>query len=337
MFFNFIVKKILIIQTAFIGDVVLATPVAEKLHQAIPDASIDFLLRKGCEDLFENHPFINNILIWDKKKNKYKNLFKIIKQVRKNKYDLLINIYRFGSSGIITVFSNATITIGFDKNPFSIFFSKRIKHIFGKKDNMIHEIDRNLLLISEYGDKSRTMPRIYPSDNDYKKTEDDREKEYICISPASIWFTKQFPKEKWIEIIKKIPEPLQIFFIGSASDKVLCSEIITESDNKNSINFAGELTLLETAAIMKNAKMNFVNDSASMHIASAINAPVTAIYCSTVPFFGFWPLSLNSHIIETEKKLDCRPCGIHGLRSCPENHFECAFTISSDKILNTIT
>ncbi len=329
-------KKILIIQTAFIGDVVLATPVAEKLHQSIPGASIDFLLRKGCESLFENHPFFNNILIWDKGKNKYKNLFNILRQIRQSKYDIIINLHRFGTSGIITAFSKASRTIGFNKNPFSLFFSKRVKHIIGKKNNLIHEIDRNLLLISEYGDNSRTMPRIYPSDKDYKKTEDIRKKEYICISPASIWFTKQYPKEKWIELIKGISGSTQICFIGSGSDKELCSEIINESDNKNSINFAGELNLLETAALMKNAKMNFVNDSAPMHIASAMNAPVTAIFCSTIPAFGFWPLSFNSHIIETEKKLDCRPCGLHGLMNCPENHFECAYTISTDKILRTI-
>lgn len=73
--------------------------------------------------------------------------------------------------------------------------------------------------------------------------------------------------------------------------------------------------------------MNYVNDSAPMHLCSAVNAPVTAIYCSTIPEFGFGPLSDNSHILQTKEKLSCRPCGLHGFKSCPEKHFKCAWGI----------
>ena len=63
-------QKFLIIQTAFIGDVVLATIIIEKLHSNFPDAQIDFLLRKGNEGLLQNHPYLNEVLIWNKKENK---------------------------------------------------------------------------------------------------------------------------------------------------------------------------------------------------------------------------------------------------------------------------
>jgi heptosyltransferase-2 len=87
---------------------------------------------------------------------------------------------------------------------------------------------------------------------------------------------------------------------------------------------AGKLSLLESAAIMAGARMNFVNDSAPMHLASAVNAPVTAVFCSTVPAFGFGPLSDNAFIAETTIPLDCRPCGLHGYTVCPKGHFKCA-------------
>ncbi|HEY2726591.1 MAG TPA: glycosyltransferase family 9 protein, partial [Parafilimonas sp.] len=80
-------QKFLIIQTAFIGDVVLATVLIEKLHTHLPDVQIDFLLRKGNESLLENHPYLNEVLIWNKKKNKTKNLFKLINIIRRKKYD----------------------------------------------------------------------------------------------------------------------------------------------------------------------------------------------------------------------------------------------------------
>ncbi|MGZ6416782.1 MAG: glycosyltransferase family 9 protein, partial [Bacteroidia bacterium] len=82
--------KFLIIQTAFIGDVILATAVVEKLHQHYPDAQIDFVLRKGNEGLLQNHPFIKTVFVWDKKQNKIKNLFAISRQVGNNKYDTVI-------------------------------------------------------------------------------------------------------------------------------------------------------------------------------------------------------------------------------------------------------
>ena len=328
-------KKILIIQTTFIGDVVLATPVVEKLHKVFPDAAIDFLLRKGNEGLFENHPFLRKIIIWDKKNNKIKYLLRILKDIRKTRYDLIVNLHRFSSSGFITTFSKAARTIGFDKNPFSLFFSKRVKHIIDKENNSLHEIDRNLSLIAEYGDISRIMPRLYPSENDFRKIKKYGDKDYICIAPASVWFTKQFPKEKWIEFLNKTNATLPIYLMGSGNDKELCNEIISGTGNNFCTNFAGELSFLESAALMKNAIMNFVNDSAPMHIASAMNANVSAVFCSTVPAFGFGPLSEKSFIIESEKKLDCKPCGIHGFMACPKNHYDCAFTIDTDKFLNT--
>src|SRR5882724_9847555 len=104
----------LIIQTAFIGDVILATSLIEKIHQHYPEAQIDFLLRKGNEGLLTGHPHLRNILIWNKKESKIRNLFKIIGQIRSNHYDCLVNVHRFASSGFITALSNAKLKIGFD-------------------------------------------------------------------------------------------------------------------------------------------------------------------------------------------------------------------------------
>ncbi len=105
----------------------------------------------------------------------------------------------------------------------------------------------------------------------------------------------------------------------------------------NVINVAGELSFLESAALIKNAVMNFVNDSAPMHLASAMNAPVTAIFCSTVPSFGFGPLSDRSVIVETKEKLDCRPCGLHGFKACPKGHFKCAYSIENEELVSSLS
>ena len=100
------------------------------------------------------------------------------------------------------------------------------------------------------------------------------------------------------------------------------------------VNLSGKLTFLQTAALMKDAKMNYVNDSAPMHIASSMNASVTAVYCSTIPEFGFGPLSDDSRIVQINKKLECRPCGLHGKKVCPKKHFDCAYGISANEVFS---
>ncbi len=103
------------------------------------------------------------------------------------------------------------------------------------------------------------------------------------------------------------------------------------------INLAGKLSFLSSAALMKGARMNYVNDSAPMHFASAVNAPVTAVYCSTIPSFGYGPLSDRSFIVETPVALHCRPCGLHGHTKCPEGHFHCAVKIQTQQLLETLS
>jgi heptosyltransferase-2 len=99
---------------------------------------------------------------------------------------------------------------------------------------------------------------------------------------------------------------------------------------------AGKLTFLQSAALMKSAVMNYANDSAPLHFASAVNANITGIFCSTIPAFGYTPLSEKSIIIETTEKLTCRPCGMHGKKSCPEGHFKCGFSIHNEQLLSTL-
>jgi len=319
--------KFLIIQTAFIGDVILATPIIEKLNTFFSNSKIDFLLRKGNEGLLENHPYVSKILIWDKKQNKQKNLITILKSVRAEKYDYVINLQRFFSTGFITVFSKGKITIGFDKNPLSFLFTKSIKHKIG---NNIHEIERNQNLITGFADNTLVKPKLYPSENDFKSVEEYQSQPYICIAPISVWFTKQFPAEKWIDLINKIEQ--KIYLIGGEEDFEKCENIIKNCQHKNISSLCGKLSLLQSAALIKRAKMNYVNDSAPMHIASAMNAPTTAIFCSTIADFGFGPLASNSKIIETKEKLTCRPCGLHGLETCPEGHFKCSYNINIENL-----
>lgn len=322
--------KFLIVQSAFIGDVVLATPLVEKLRRFFPEAEIDFLLRKGNEKLLTAHPNIRRVLVWDKKQGKYKSLLNLAREIRAQRYDWVINCQRFAASGLLTIFSGARQTVGFDKNPFSFVFSRRVAHRFGTAQHPAHEVERNLQLIEHLTDSSFERPRLYPSKTDYEKALLlCQGHKYVCIAPTSVWFTKQFPAHKWVEMIERIPSDHRIFLLGGKEDIEPCEQIRMASGRSACQNMAGKLSFLESAALMEGAHMNYANDSAPIHIASAVNAPMVAVFCSTIPAFGFTPLSDRSYVIETHDALECRPCGLHGRKACPKGHFACAEGISA--------
>ena len=330
-------QKILLIQTAFIGDVVLATALLETLHEQYPQASIDIIVRQGNKNLFNEHPFIGELIVWNKKENKYLHWLQVLTKIRAKKYDLLINLQRFAATGLWTLLSKATTTIGFDKNPFSSLFTHSVKH--DVTQNGVHEINRNHKLTESLGALKPCMPKLYPTKSDYEKVKQYQAEKYITIAPASVWFTKQFPISAWVSFIQALPFEGTIYILGGPGDKALGDKIINElvslhsSASKKVINLSGELSFLASAALQQKAVINYVNDSAPLHFCSAMNAPVVAIYCSTIPAFGFGPLSTNSFIVETQEKLACRPCGLHGKKECPLGHFNCAQTIENAQLI----
>jgi heptosyltransferase-2 len=326
-------KKILVIQTAFTGDVILATALLESIHHGLPDAQLHVLVRKGNESLLEHHPFVEHILIWNKKKNKWKNLFSLLNSIRKTKYDIIINLQRFASTGLLTAFSGASMRIGFDKNPFSLLFDHKVSHTIGDGR---HETLRNHDLIRPFTSAPGKRPALYPTSEDKQTVAEFQSKPYVCMAPGSVWFTKKWPTRRWIELIhlhlEKYPNQY-IFLLGSPAEDRLCSEIVQSAASGNVKSLSGQLSLLQSASLMQSAEMNYVNDSAPLHLASAMNAPVTAIFCSTLPDFGFGPLSDKSTIIQIQEKLSCRPCGLHGYNHCPEKHFDCALKITAKEVI----
>lgn len=325
-------SKILVIQTAFIGDVILATSLLETLKLNFPGAQIDLVVRKGNESLFNDHPFIGQLFVWEKQQHKTKNLLSILKSIRKEQYDLVLGVQRFFNAGVLTAFSKGKVKIGFNKNPLSFLFNQTVEHEIGTG---LHEVERNYKLVSKFAPKFHHGLKLYPTQKDFNKVEAFQKEDYIVIAPASVWFTKQYPKEKWIEFLNEV-QNVKTFIIGAPSDQELANEIISNSSNKNIENLCGQLNLLQSAALMEGAKMCYVNDSAPQHLASAVNAPTTALFCSTVPSFGFGPLSNNSTVIENESDLECRPCGLHGHKSCPKGHFKCGKDISTGRLLKQI-
>jgi len=321
-------QHILIIQTAFIGDVVLALPIAQRLRAVYPQAEIHFAVRKGNEGLLANHPAIDHIHIWNKQQHKTRNLLALIRDLRKVKFDLVINVQRYFSTGFITACLRADVKVGFSANPLSALYTRKHLHYVGRANDETypHEVDRNLSLLTGFANTTRELPRLYPSAKDHERAlVASGGGKYYVVAPASVWFTKQWPESKWAELLQLLPADRQVFLVGARGDHALCASLA--ATRAGVTNLAGELSFLETAALMQKAARTFANDSAPLHFATAVGCPTTAVFLNTVPQFGFGPLAPGSTVAEVSG-LPCRPCSLHGLKTCPQGHFKCALELA---------
>ena len=139
-------KTILIIQTAFIGDTILASNFARVVKTQYPDAKIHFFLRKGNESVIQGLPTIEKTWIWDKQGGKTKNLIKLIMELRKIRFDMVFNLHRHFNSGLVAALMKSQFKSGFSQNPLSFFYHRKINHQIPDPRGW-HEVQRNLELI----------------------------------------------------------------------------------------------------------------------------------------------------------------------------------------------
>jgi heptosyltransferase-2 len=303
-------SKILFIQTAFIGDAILGTAAVGALHAKY--GKVDVLVRKGNEIFYRSHPAVNEVLIWDKK-NKWSSWWNLLKTVRSRKYEKTFLAQRFFTMGLFLLFSKSKSKVGYQSGWWSFGYDIRVHHRWG---NGIHEVQRLMDLI---GENSFVKPSLHFE----KEHQVERPSEsYITISPSSVWKTKQAPLAVWQQVLDLYPKA-QVLVMGGPGDKNILQEMMMQLRHDHLHLSAGEYSLMQSAWIMKGAVRNFVNDSGPLHLCTATNSPVTAFFCSTVPAFGFGPLSDDSVVLENNEHLNCRPCGMHGHQQCPKGHFQC--------------
>jgi heptosyltransferase-2 len=336
-------KKILIIQTSFLGDVILALPMVQALKKFIPESEIDFICIPVTANVLENNPAINKIIQYDKKGDgKPGKLNNIIRQVRKEHYDIVLCPHRSFRSALITYFSKAPVRIGFDINSFSFLLTRKVPYVKQK-----HEIQRNLDLLNAINGFSITgsnlsqKAELYPSETDEKLMESLRSQagagKLVAIAPCSRWFTKQLTISKTTEIIKALHDKgYKALMLGGPDDFSYCSEVSNIVNNSEIlINMCGKLTPLQSYLIIKKSVALITVDSAAQHLGGASDTPVVLIYGSTNKSFGFYPLSSRYTIVENTE-LTCRPCTDHGREKCPLGHFKCIADLKVEEIIKKI-
>lgn len=306
-------KRLLVIQPAFLGDAVLTLALLGRLREAYPHAELHWLLRAGNESLFAHHPWQFHLWVWDKSWKGWVDLYRALRQLH---WDAIIVVQRFLRMGLLGRLLPAQLRITYDKNPLSIVYSHRLPHRFGEG---IHEVDRLMSLGVPLGlsEEPPSLPWLFPS------VKVEARQPYVVVSPTSRWRTKEAPLPFWEKLLCSLPERLTVYLTGLSADRERIDTLVRA--HPRAVNLAGQLSLPELAALTAGAERVYTVDSAITHIASALGVPTTTVFCSTVPAFGFGPLAPQSEIVEIGEKLSCRPCNLHGRRACPQGHFRCGW------------
>jgi heptosyltransferase II len=331
-------QKILVIQTAFLGDAVLTLPMIQQLKLRNENSKISVLCIPSTKDLFGNSKAINEIIVYDKRKTdkSFSSFLRLIFKIRNTNFDLVYSPHRSMRSTLISFFSGAKETFGFD----NAAFSKLYKHII-QYNSQHHEVARDLSLVGFDVEKNKwkIVPALEISENTTRKIESlvrsFGKKKFIGIAPGSVWKTKVYPEKYFIELIDILMRKgYYILLIGGKEDEILCGEI-TSKLNGNVSSVAGDLSILESIALLKKCEALICNDSAPTHLAMIAEIPVLTIYCSTIPAFGFYPYSSKSKFVSFDD-LECKPCGIHGYNKCPVGTFDCGIKLTPQMIVEKL-
>lgn len=326
-------KKILVIQTAFIGDVILTLPLIEAVHRKYSGSHISLIITPKAYDLVKANPYINDVIIYDKngKDRGFKNFIKIDKKIKIKKYDMAILPHRSMRSVMLAYSGGIPERIGFNRSVGKMFLTKVVKYSWNK-----HEIERNLSLIDEENISKRIpifldAKDVKSADKFLKEKGIKKNDIIIGIAPGSVWSTKRWVKERFAELSKRLIDAYsaKIILFGGKEDEALCVEI-KKITGKEIVVGAGILSLGESASVISKCDLFITNDTAPLHMASAFQIPTVAIFGPTTTDLGFG--SYSEFNIVAEKKMSCRPCGRHGHRECPKEHFKCMNEIATDEV-----
>ncbi len=361
-------KKILVIQTAFIGDALLTIPLLKNIKKLYPRSDIHILCRSGLGDVFKQFNLAS--VVYEYKKGGSSNWPHIKNSIKKNSFDIIISPHESLRTQLLVWSLSAKIKVGFYKWWNFWIFNYRVK----RPMHLPEVLRQNMLLTVLSEDfKSRyfkfinscdiknidlksnidfstknSIPKwaeMHMEESDFnssdhikrvKKIEIQYElenKKCIFIAPGSVWSTKRWTEKGFSRLAKKmISDGFSVLLIGSPEEFKLCNTIKERAPG--SINLAGKLNLVETAYLLRHRQALVSNDSGAMHLGALSSIPVVAIFGPTTPRLGYRPWSDQSKIIQRDLK--CRPCGLHGAKVCPLGTHECMVKIDSNDVYRAV-
>ena len=307
----------LVIQTSFLGDTVLTTPLIARLAER---TQVDVVVTPQSAPLLANNPAIHEVIVYDKRgaDRGFGGLVRLTGRLRRNRYSASYHAQGSVRSATLSLLARIGDRVGFETSSGRRLYTKRVPYI----ENEHHAV-RLLRLAGDSSALPIPKPRLFPGAPERAAVEAVlreagwNNEPLIALAPGSVWATKRWPF--YAELAEQLSA--RVIVIGSAADRELASEIARAAPGRV-IDATGRLSLLASAELIARAAVLVTNDSAPLHLASAMGTPTVAIFGPTVPEFGFGPLASRAAVLGHDS-LACRPCDRHGPQRCPLGHWRC--------------
>ena len=323
-------KRLALLQTSFLGDAVLTLPLLEKIKKVLPDAEVTVITRPETAQVFVSSGLAAEVLSDNKRTSRsfFGEFFRLRGELKKRRFDIVIVPHRSLRSALLARLSGIPVRIGFDSSAGSFLFTHKVPFSW-----LIHDLERNLTLILPLaGDIIPTFPVLSGKTGALKGLGSD-ETVFIGANPGSVWPTKRWPREYWARLITELARAYgtKVLLVGGKNEMEWNAGIEENAAPGSVINLTGKTGMDELMALIRGLKLFITNDSGPMHIAVAFGVPVAAIFGPTTRELGFFPYGKNNLVLEEE--LACRPCALHGSKTCPRGHFLCMRLVTPDKVL----
>lgn len=312
----------LVIQTSFLGDTVLTTPLLAQLANRGP---VDVVTTPASAALLANHPAVRTVIPYDKRGTDrgVRGVLRLARQLRRTGYDLALLAQGSWRSAALALLARIPSRVGFDTSAGRLLYSKRVPY----RDDLHHAA--RLLMLARPNGREPSPEELRPSlvpgyaereavDSLLARNGVAPSERLVALAPGSVWGTKRWPY--FPELAQLLAPHARVMVIGSSEDAPLAGAITTAEPA--AVDASGQLSLLASAELIGRCGVVVTNDSAPLHLASAMGTPTVAIFGPTVPDFGFGPLSPRASVVG-EESLPCRPCDRHGPQQCPLGHHRC--------------
>ncbi|HNT97211.1 MAG TPA: lipopolysaccharide heptosyltransferase II [Elusimicrobiales bacterium] len=321
-------RRIVLLQGAFLGDCVLTLPLLKQLRELFPSSSVSVLARPETAGVFaQADP--SAAIIEDRKRSSsfLAEFFRLKRELQKGAFDLAVIPHRSLRSALLARLAGIPRRVGFSSSAGAFLLTDRVPFSW-----LLHDLERNLtLLLPLKGSPQPAWPGLSSPPDPFKKF-GLPDSGLFGVNPGSAWPTKCWPAARYAEVIKRLHGELGLraVLVGGPKEREVAAEVERLAGPGACFNLAGLTGLGELMAVIKRMSLFLTNDSGPMHIAAAYGVPVVAVFGPTTRELGFFPYGGRNEVIE--EFLECRPCALHGSRSCPRGHFLCMKLITADKV-----
>lgn len=332
------VSTILVLRFSSIGDIILTTPVLRALRARWPEARITFVTRERFAGLLKGNPAVDEIETLAEPGGRSE-LDCLTERLERRKWDLLADLHNSLRSRLLRRRTPAGIITVYRKPLF-----RRSLLIYGRMDlygpNPALVPERYAQALSGLGVRLDSGPcELHLSGEDFElftgklppRWRNDRP--FLALAPGAAWPVKRWPPERFAEAAAALcaAHGLRALVLGGEQEREICGRVCQALGPELSLNLAGELPILASAAALSRARLLIANDTGLMHAATAVGAPVVAVFGPTTRHFGYFPYRAASRVVEAP--LYCRPCTHNGRARCPLGHFRCMRDIKPGQVI----